>query len=94
MATTSLKLPDALKERISKIAEATGKTPHAFMVDAIATEAERTEEYQAFLARGEASLKRYQETGIAYAAEDVHNYIRAKLRGENPDEPLPTSYQQ
>lgn len=92
MATTSLKLPDALKQRINILAELAGKSPHAFMVEAIAVEAERTEKYQAFLARGEASLKHYQETGIAYAAEDVHAFIRAKLRGENPPKPLPTKF--
>lgn len=60
------------------------------MVEAIANETARAEKYQAFLARGEVSLKHYQETGIAYAAADVHAFIRAKLRGENPPQPLPT----
>lgn len=85
MATTSLKLSEELKERVAKLAEASGKSAHAFMVDAIATEAQRIEEDQAFLARAEASLKHYKETGISYAAEDVHAYIYAKLKGE----PLP-----
>jgi len=90
MATTSLKLPDALKQRVKTLAELAGKSPHAFMLEAIAVEAERAEKYQAFLARGEASLKHYQETGIAYAAEEVHAFIRAELRGENPPRPLPS----
>ncbi|HEY0905798.1 MAG TPA: hypothetical protein VGE17_01240 [Methylophilus sp.] len=82
MATTSLKLPDSLKERIAKLAEAAGKTPHAYMVEAIEQEASRGEKYQAFLAEAEASWLEYQKTGIAYAAEDVHAYVRAKLRGD------------
>lgn len=85
MSTTSLKLPDELKERIVKLAEARGESPHAFMVEAIVEQTKRIEEDQAFLARAEASLKHYQETGISYAAEDVHAYIYAKLRGK----PLP-----
>ena len=36
MATTSLKLPYALKERVNALAALTNKSPHAFMVDAIA----------------------------------------------------------
>ncbi len=84
MATTSLKLPDTLKERVAKIAEETGKTAHAFMVDAIEHETSRNEKYQQFLAEAEASWQEYQKTGIAYAAEDVHAYVRAKLRGEIP----------
>ncbi len=91
MATTSLKLPDTLKERVAKIAEETGKTAHAFMVEAIAEQTRRIEEDYAFFARAEASLKHYQETGIAYAAEDVHAYIYAKLRGQPLPELIPVN---
>ena len=81
MATTSLKLPDALKERIAKIAESTGKTPHAFMVDAILEQAERVEEDHAFMAQALAAKKHYDETGIGYDADEVHAYLRAKIQG-------------
>lgn len=84
MATTSIKLPDSLKERIVKLAAETGKTAHAFMVDAIAEQTERVEEDRAFMARAEASLQHYKETGIGYAAEDVYEFIREKLKGNNP----------
>ena len=43
MAATSLKLPEDLKRRIERLASAANKTPHAFMVDALAREAERSE---------------------------------------------------
>ncbi|MGZ8250743.1 MAG: CopG family ribbon-helix-helix protein [Methylophilaceae bacterium] len=92
MATTSLKLPDALKERISKIAEATGKTPHAFMVEAIAEQTERIEEDRAFIERAIASKKHFEETGIGYSAEDVYAYIREKLAGNNPPKLNPKTY--
>jgi predicted transcriptional regulator len=35
--TTSLKLPDALKEQIAQTAAREGKTAHALMVDALQT---------------------------------------------------------
>lgn len=89
MATTSLKLPDELKNRIVKIAEARGESPHAFMVGAIATEAQRIEEDQAFLARAEASLQHYQKTGIAYDGDEVMAYFRAKIQGVALPEPQP-----
>lgn len=92
MATTSLKLPDSLKERIVKLAADTGKSAHAFMVEAIAEQTERIEEDRAFMARAEASLKHYQETGIAYPAEDVYEYIREKLKGNNPPKLTPKIY--
>ena len=36
MAATSLKLPEDLKRRIERLARAANKTPHAFMVEALA----------------------------------------------------------
>lgn len=89
MATTSLKLPDELKQRIHALAEATGKTPHAFMVEAISAETERIEEDRAFLVRAVASKKHYDQTGIGYDADEVHAYLRAKIQGLNPAKPQP-----
>jgi predicted transcriptional regulator len=89
MATTSLKLPDALKERISKIAKATGKTPHAFMVDAIAEQAERVEGDRAFMAQALAAKKHYDDTGVGYDVDEVHAYLRAKIKGITLPEPNP-----
>lgn len=92
MSTTSIKLPNSLKERVVKIAAETGKSAHAFMVDAIAEHAERVEEDRAFMARAEASLKHYQETGIGYDADEVYAYIREKLKGNNPAKLTPKIY--
>jgi len=92
MATTSLKLPDALKARVVKLAESAGKTPHAFMVEAIAAETERAEEDRAFMARAMEAKKHYDETGIGYPAEDVYEYIREKLKGNNPPDLIPRIY--
>jgi predicted transcriptional regulator len=91
MATTSLKLPDALKQRVNALAELAGKSPHAFMVDVIAEQTERIEEDRAFMARAESSLKHYQETGIGYDVDEVHAYLRAKIKGITLPEPKPIS---
>lgn len=42
MAATSLRLPEDLKRPIERLANAANKTPHAFMVEALAREAERS----------------------------------------------------
>lgn len=89
MATTSLKLPDTLKQRIGVLAEAAGKTPHAFMVEALAEQAERTEKRQAFLQNAVQAKQHYEQTGIAYAAEDVHKYITSRIQGKNAAKPQP-----
>ncbi|HAF00202.1 MAG TPA: hypothetical protein DCO68_06120 [Methylophilaceae bacterium] len=81
MATTSLKLPDALKERVAKQAELVGKSPHAFMVDAIANEAERVEKRQAFIQSALEAKIDFDETGMAYDGDEVMKYFRAKIQG-------------
>lgn len=92
MATTSLKLPDALKERVNKLVSDTEKTAHAFMLEAIAEKAAREEQERALMARAEASLKHFKETGIGYPAEDVFAYIRETLKGNNPPKLTPKMY--
>jgi len=72
-----------------KLVANTGKSAHAFMVEAIAEQTERIEEDRAFMARAEASLKHYQETGIAYDADDVSAYFRAKIQGIDLTKPQP-----
>ena len=89
MATTSLRLPDALKQRVNALAAQVNKSPHAFMVDLIAAETVRIEEDRAFMAHAEASLKHYQETGVGYDADEVHAYLPAKIQGVMFSEPKP-----
>ena len=84
MATTSLKLPDSLKERVNALAAQANKSPHAFMVDLIAEQTERAEKRQAFINSALASKKEFDETGLAYDADEVHAYLRAKIRGQTP----------
>lgn len=84
MATTSLKLPDSLKQRVNALAEQANKSPHAFMVDLIAEQTERVEKRQAFINSALAAKKDFDETGLAYDADEVHAYIRAKIQGQTP----------
>ena len=49
-ATTTLKLPETLKKRIAPLAQSAGKTPHAWMVEALETQAVLAEKRKAFIA--------------------------------------------
>lgn len=87
MPVTSLKLPDALKKRIAALVSGTNKTPHAFMLDAIAGEIERAELRRQFeLAAAEAEDET-METGRAYDAGEVFAYLRAKAAGKKANRP-------
>jgi len=87
--TTSLKLSDELKEKIGKLAEGVAQTPHAYMVDAIARKVERDEKRQDFINAALASAAETKRTGIAYAHDDVWDYILKKARGQKARKPKP-----
>jgi len=87
--TTSLKLSDELKEKIGKLAQGVAQTPHAYMVDAIARKVERDEKRQDFINAALASAAETKRTGIAYAHDDVWDYILKKARGQKARKPKP-----
>ncbi|WP_245835097.1 CopG family ribbon-helix-helix protein [Methylobacillus rhizosphaerae] len=89
MSTTSLKLPDSLKTRIKQLADATGKTAHAFMLEALTEQTIREEKRQALIARALEAKAEYENSGIAYAAGDVHTYLRNKIQGKSLSRPDP-----
>ena len=88
-STTTLKLPEPLKARIAPLAEAAGKTPHAWMIDALETQAALAEMREAFIAEAEASAAAVDAGGPLYAAEDVHAYIMARAIGKAARRPRP-----
>lgn len=88
-ASTTVKLPESLKQRIAPLAKAAGKTPHAWMVDAIETQANLAERRKRFVHDALASAEEYKRSGVAYAAEDVREYFLAKVRGKKPTRPAP-----
>lgn len=88
-SSTTLKLPEELKARIATLAEAEGKTPHAYMVEALQEKADRAERRREYLEAGAAALRSYERTGIAYAMEDVERYILGIAAGKKPSRPKP-----
>jgi predicted transcriptional regulator len=92
MATTTLKLSDQLKARIAALAELEGRSPHAFMVDALEQQAERAERRRAYLAAGDDAAQEFDRTGIAYAFEDVERYIVDRAAGKKAVRPKPRKF--
>lgn len=86
-ATTTLKLPENLKKRIAPLAKSSGKTPHAWMVEALDVQASLAEKRKAFIADALAAEKEVRKTGLVYRAEDVHRYIRARAAGKKAARP-------
>jgi len=81
-ASTSLKLPDALKARVASAAAASGKTAHAWMVEAIEVQAllaERRREFVGSALRAEEEVAQY---GLVHDADEVASYFLARTRGK------------
>jgi predicted transcriptional regulator len=89
MSTTTLRLPDALKSRIDKLAASSGKSAHAFMVDTLSESTGRIEQQRAFDAEVAERWKKFKATGEYYTLEDIRPYILARARGEGPARPRP-----
>lgn len=92
MSTTSLKLPDDVKQLAVAAARHQGVTPHAFMVDAIRTVAAAAESRAAFVAEALAAKAEFSRTGKGYDAAEVHAYIGLRAQGKKAARPKAKSW--
>lgn len=92
MATTSLKLPDELKQRAALAARKQGKSPHAFMIDAIEQALKAAEDRNRFVADAEAALETARQSGRGHDADEVHAYLRDRVRGKTRPRPKETAW--
>jgi len=82
--TTSLKLPEALKATIAKVAAFEGKTAHAVMVDTLQSAMDDTLMRQQFYADGEASYQDSLRSNTVFGAAEVKAYFMARTKGKKP----------
>ncbi len=87
--TTSLKLPDELKDKVATLAQSVAQTPHAYMVEAITERVARDEKRGAFIDDANRSLRNFKRTGVAYTHAEVEKYILEKAAGKTPRKPKP-----
>ncbi len=89
MSTTTIRLEDELKARLASAAESVGKTPHAFMVDAIARTVAEVEEARAFYRLADERMARLLKTGESVPWEEAKPWLEALARGEELPVPTP-----
>src|SRR3546814_760156 len=87
VSTTSLKLPEDVKQLAAAAAKQQGVTPHAFMVDAIRAAATNAERRAQFVADAVASRTEAVKSGKGYAAAEVHAYLRDRAQGKSTAKP-------
>ena len=87
MSTTTLKLPEELKQRIAAVAADAGKSPHAFMVEALAAQTALAERRRVFVAAAHAAAQEVAQYGLVYDADEVFGYLQDKLKGKRTKRP-------
>ncbi len=91
-ASTTLKLTENLKKRIAPLAESTGKTPHAWMVEALETQVALAEKRKAFVNDALAAEKEVASNGRVYAFDHVRQYLNALANGKKAKRPTPVKW--
>ncbi|XHS76444.1 CopG family transcriptional regulator [Burkholderiaceae bacterium UC74_6] len=88
MSTTTIRVEDELKQRVNQAAERAGKTPHAFIVEAIAAKVAEDEAAAELERIADERWSRLQESGKTVAWSDARQWIEAKSRGEKTRKPV------
>jgi predicted transcriptional regulator len=86
-STTTIRLDDSLRTRVAEAAERAGKTPHAFILDAIADSVDKAELEEAFHRVADERWARVLSSGKTVPSADVRGYLEARARGESPARP-------
>ncbi len=90
--STTLKLPEHLKKRLGPLAKSAGKTPHAWMIDALETQATLAELRSSFIKDAQTAEKEVGESGTIFRAADVHRHISARAVGKKSARPKPVKW--
>lgn len=87
MAATSLKLPDELKLRVAQLVEGSGKSAHAFMLEAIEQATVREELRRRFGEEAALAESEARKTRQLYDAGEVFQYLEARAKGAHARRP-------
>lgn len=88
MATTTIRLPDELKTRVSAAAERCGMTAHSFILNAIAEKIEQDERRAGFEREAQARLDRLAHTGRSISWADMKRHLQDRAAGEATAPPV------
>lgn len=87
MSTTTIRIPDELKARVSRLAEREGTSAHGLILEAISEKADALEQRQSFYAEAEARYARFLATGEAIVWDEMRGYVLKRMSGATPDPP-------
>lgn len=89
MPTTTIRLPEELKDRVAHAAKRAGMTSHAFILDAIAQRVKQEEQRNDFLDTAERRYAEIVATGKTIPWEEMRTYLENRLTGKKTARPTP-----
>jgi predicted transcriptional regulator len=86
-SSTTLKIPEELKRRVTEAAAAAGKSPHAFMVEAIDLQTQFAERRREFVGSALTAEQEVAQYGLVHDGDEVLSYLQARLSGAGATRP-------
>jgi predicted transcriptional regulator len=87
MSTTTIRLPEDLKARITAAAKRAGTSTHGFILEAIAEKAEQEERRADFDAVAEERYSRIVASGKSIPWQEMRGYLEERLAGKKAKRP-------
>jgi len=87
MSTTTIRLPDELKNRVARAAKRAGTTSHNFILEAIAEKAEMVEKRNDFIATAETRYANIVESGKTIPWKDMQRHLADRMAGKRSPRP-------
>lgn len=87
MPTTTIRIDDALKARVTSAAESAGKTPHAFIVEAIMHTVDQAERHADFHRVADERWASILATGKTVTLDEAKSRLTARSGGKRPRKP-------
>ncbi len=87
MSTTTIRLPQDLKERIARAAERAGTTAHGFILEAIAEKTEQEERRGEFRDTAERRYAAIVASGKTVPWSEMRRHLERRLSGEKSAKP-------
>ena len=87
MSTTTIRLPDELKNRVARAAKRAGTTSYNFILEAIAEKAEMVEQRNDFIAVAETRYANIVESGKTIPWKDMQRHLADRMAGKRSPRP-------
>jgi predicted transcriptional regulator len=89
MSTTTIRLPQDLKERIARAAKRTGSTAHSFILEAIAEKTDQEERRGEFQDTAEQRYAEILTSGKTVPWREMRRYLQRRLTDNKIARPKP-----